>query len=281
MLRLTTAVVLSSLLLAACSPTPEGRTAETSYANAEYNPAPPVSTEVLMDNQPSANTYLAYEHSVTVSAKREQAKQLLTTLIENCQATSDCAILESEQSRDSYRLGRLVLRAPAPVVAMLLKQVQQGGDVNQLTTRAEDLSGSIMDTEKRLAQLRQYRSQLDILAKRADNNVEALIQIHRELAEVQSQIEDLSGQSAYLIKRVKTELLTVDVQELRESQKQSSWSPISNALDEFVDTLASSFGSFVIFIAVIAPWLLIIIPSIWGIRKLWRRRKQRLANKAA
>lgn len=282
MLRLTTAIVLSSLLLTACSPSPDARQTETSYADASNSLlAVPAPMHSEASEPASANTYLAYEHFVTVNVQREAAKQLLDTLIQNCKATENCAVLESEQSSEGYRLGRLVVRAPAPSITLLLKQVQQGGEVKQLTSRAEDLSGSIMDTEKRLAQLRQYRTQLDELAKRADHDVNALIQIHRELAEVQGQIEDLTGQSAYLIKRVQTELLTIDIQALSQYQERSRWSPISSALDDFVETLASSFAAFVTFIAVIAPWLIIIIPAIWGIRKLWRRRKQRLANKTA
>lgn len=275
MLRLRFIALLSLFLLNACSPAPmEAQTTDAAYQ-------PPGAATPSATAKSASNAYLAYEHNVVINTEYEKGKTLLQSITHNCQQNPECAILKAEQYRAGHNIGSITLRAPAVTVSEILASLEKGGEVAQMSSHAEDLSGAIVDNKQRLEQLMRYREKLEHLQSKANNDINALIQLNRELAEVQVNIEDLTGKSSYLIQRVKTELLTININQAYEYQKPSVWSPITSALDDFVDTLTTSLGVFITFIAVLLPWSLLIILFIWGVRKLWRKRTSRKAAKAA
>src|SRR5262245_45964119 len=145
------------------------------------------------------------------------------------------------------------------------------GKVTSLATTAEDLAGPIEDTAKQLAMLTDYRSKLEALRGRGSNDVDALIKLNRELADVQSQIEALSGSQARLVQRVDTEILNVTISSF---ESRSFWSPIGESASGFGGNLSEGIASAITALAYIIPWGLILALIVWVVRKLWSRRKR-------
>jgi hypothetical protein len=119
--------------------------------------------------------------------------------------------------------------------------------------------------------LQDYRTKLEGIRGSATNTIDTLIRISKELAEVQSETEGLSGKRAKLIERVQTETLTV---EIGANQSPSSWKPITAALAEFGDNLSRAAATAITAIAYLIPWLIVLIALVWIIRWLWSRRKR-------
>lgn len=136
---------------------------------------------------------------------------------------------------------------------------------------AEDLAAPIGDSAKKLAMLNDYRSKLEALRGNASQNIDALIKVNQELAQVQSDIESLSGERAHLIQRVETEILTVSIST---SNSRAFWRPIGNAFSDFGINLAQGISSAIYGAAYIIPWSITLLLLWWGGRKIWSRRRR-------
>jgi len=101
--------------------------------------------------------------------------------------------------------------------------------------------------------------------------MDTLIKLTRELSQVQSEIETLTGNQAHLVQRVETEILNVSI---RSSYRPSFMSPIADAASDFGGNLSEAIAVVMIVVAFLLPWALVVALGIWIWRKLRRRRKQ-------
>jgi len=226
---------------------------------------------------PSPNKYLAYEHTVVIDAEDDKVAPLFESAQAACrQATAEsCAILDARITRSDTSYATLRFRARADGIKKLLALLSSQGKVSSLSTTAEDLAGPIADTAKQLAMLTDYRSRLEALRGRPNNDVDALIKLNRELADVQNQIESLSGEQAHLVQRVETEILNVTISSY---ENRSFWSPIGESTSEFGGNLSTGIATAITALAYMIPWGLVIALIVWGILKLVRRRKRKQAE---
>lgn len=263
---------LLALLLAAC-----GETREPVAAGA------PVAAEALADNRaapapggPAAevNRYLAYEHWLELETDPDGVRVAYQAALDACKAAAaqSCAILGSRLSSGEYPGASLELRVTHDGIPRLTGALAQKGTITSQSTTAEDLSGPIQDNDKQLAMLRDYRTQLEALLTRGQNDVEALIKLRKELATVQSELEARTGERAHLMQRVQTELLHVTI---RTPAEQSSWHRLGRALSGFGATLAHGTAIMITGMAYVLPWLAVICALVWGVLRLRRVMRSR------
>ncbi len=238
--------------------------------------APGPAPEAAMDRAAgsnSVNRYLAYEHFISIEADNDDVQSLFETAQKACSeaVAESCAILEARISKDDYSSATLKFRAKAEGIRKLRAVVSSKGKVASQSTTAEDLAGPIEDTTKKLGMLTDYRAKLEGLLGRSNNDVDALIKLNRELADVQSQIENLSGEKAHLVQRVETEILNVSISSY---SNRSFWSPIGDSMSSFGENLSEGIGSAIIAVAYLIPWSLVLLLFVWAARKLWNRRKK-------
>lgn len=227
---------------------------------------------------------LAYEHTVSIELTQDLLPARLREIEEACVAdtASNCTILEvSLQTSQDLPSGNIRMRlAPGgvdPIVALASKD----GKITGRTTRAEDLAQPIADTERELSLMSLHRDRLTELMKRKDIKIEQLIIVSRELATVQSQIDSLTTQRANLQRRVDTDLLTLNLA-LPVQEYAAEQSPVTDALKLFGSDFREAIGQVIRFVAVVIPWLVIVVPGIILLRIFWRwigrwigRREQR------
>jgi hypothetical protein len=164
----------------------------------------------------------------------------------------------------------LTFRARPDVIPKLIAAVSQNAELARRSTRAEDLSGPIADSARQLAMLDDYRSRLEALRSRAGNDIEALIKVNHELAEVQARYEAADGKRVLLAQRVETEILNVAI---GSGRHQPFRAPIGRALREFGGHLAEGTSTAITGLAYMMPWLLLMSVLAWGGRRLWQRRR--------
>ena len=217
--------------------------------------------------------YLAYEHSIQIDTEESKVAALYEAALATCRtAVSElCTVLESRISTGTAASASLKFRAKANGIRLLIAALSQQAEVSSQSTTAEDLAGPIEDGAKKLAMLQDYRSKLEALRGRAAVEVDTLIKVNRELAEVQSEIETKAGEQAHLVQRVDTEILNISI---ASRHYQSVWHPIEIAFNDFGGNLAQGASTAITGIAFLVPWGLLLLVFVWAGRKLWRRWKR-------
>jgi len=115
-----------------------------------------------------------------------------------------------------------------------------------------------------------YRDQLQTLARQRALDADALIKLHRELAEVQSQIDNAATSQAQLRRRVDTELLTVAVHEHAKAGRSRE---VRAALEDFGDDLLKGVAVLITFVASTIPFALAGSVGYFAWRRLRRGRR--------
>ncbi len=215
------------------------------------------------------SSFLAYEHSIDIDAQEKQVPQLFASAQQMCAAaTADaCVVLESRISSGEGAHATLKFRAKAAGISKLIEGLSKQAEVANRSSVAEDLAAPIGDANKKLQMLKDYRTKLEALQGRATADVESLIKLTRELAQVQSEIESLSGSQAKMMERVETEILTVNI---KSERNKSFWHPITSAATDFGSNLSSGVASTIVAVAFMLPWAVLLFILGFGLRKLWR-----------
>jgi hypothetical protein len=217
---------------------------------------------------------LAYEHFVNIDAAPNQVAAIHDAGVAACRAATaaGCTLLESRIDSEPEASASLKFRARPDVVPTLLAALGKQAGIAGHSTRVEDLSGPIADTARQLAMLEDYRNRLEALRSRAGNDVDALIKVNRELADVQSRFEAEDGKRAVLARRVDNEILNVSI---RSDRHRPFWAPIRRSLAEFGSNLSQGISIAIAGVAYLLPWLVMIAILTWVVRRLWRRRRGR------
>ena len=221
----------------------------------------------------AVNRTLAYEHQITIDTDETNITAVFNASLAACQlaAADFCVVLESRTTGGRYPSAALKFRAKPAGIQKLIGALSQQGHVVSQSTTAEDLGGPIGDNEKKVALLSDYRTKLELLRGRASNEIDALIKVNKELAQVQSDLEALQGTHSNLKRRVDTELLSVSIQSI---QRRAFFTPLSDAARDFGPNLSQGIATTITGIAYLIPWTLVIFLIVWIVRKIWSRRQR-------
>ena len=228
----------------------------------------------------AAPRQLAYEHTVSFDAEPERLPAIHATDLAACrEAGADaCTLLESRIDSEPKAEAVLKLRAKPQVIPRLVAAMGNRAELAHQSTRAEDLSGPIADTGRRLAMLQNYRDRLEDMRNRAGSDIDALIKVNHELAEVQSRLEEADGMRAQLAQRVETEILNVTISAERH---RPIWKPIGRALRDFAGNLAEGIAYAITALPYLLPWVFMIAFAVWAVRRVWRIVRRRAAPRPA
>lgn len=214
--------------------------------------------------------YMAYEHAIDLQVEEERVSEVHRETEAACLAATaeQCVILESRVSSGHGNYAQIRVRAKPAGIRQLINALSKQGKIASQSTTAEDLAGPIEDADKKLAMLNDYRGKLEALRNKASNDIEAMISVNKELAQTQSEIEQISGARAHDLRRVNTEVLNLSISA---TGARSSWRPVSEALGDFTNDLARGLSGAITAMAYLIPWSLAFLFVGWIVRALWRR----------
>lgn len=221
-------------------------------------------------NQPRDT--LAYEHTLSVDLDKEALPGRLREIEAACNAdtASRCAILESSlrwQERTPSASIRMRL-APGGVDG-LIALASKDGKIVQRNTHAEDLAQPVADSERELELLSVHRDRLMEIMKSRSLGIDQLITVSKELASVQAQIESLDSTHANLLRRIDTDLLTIDLSPPAVDLMFET-TPVRDALREAGRNFREALAMVIEFVAMLVPWLFVILPGLVLLRMFWR-----------
>ena len=266
-LRWAGALLCATLLLTGCSKAMKvGKGAAPTVVDV-------VETKATSDDANRRATLATTRH-VDMEVTPEAIAPLFASTQAACaaDAAAQCVVMASQLATGEFPHAELTLRAaPAGIARVLARLRSSTGLVGESAT-SEDLAAPIVDTERQMAMAREYRDSLLALRAKGGNDIKALMSVNEELARVQSQLESATGERAHLQQRIDTETLTIAIASTGERETHA-WRSITQALHEFGSHLADAAGAAITFIAFAIPWVVVLLPLGWLVRRLWRRRR--------
>lgn len=116
----------------------------------------------------------------------------------------------SADERGELSYTRLVLRIPSRDYDAALQAVKRVAHLDHATSRTEDVTSELIDTGARLRAQRRSIARIEVLYARADS-IRTVIEIERELAVRQADLESLERRVAYLRGQTALSTLTVTI----------------------------------------------------------------------
>jgi len=232
---------------------------------------------------------LAYHHWLEFEMPAPSVAPRYERARDKCLAdpAEGCILTNASIDAGDPRNGRgphasLTIRLPHAAVAEYEQALQQpvagetagAVELRARNTTADDLTAAIQDTDRRLAQLNDYRDRLTELAKRADAKVEDLIKVEQELSNTQAEIEQITAQQAHLNQQVATELLTINLS--ADTATDGISGPVSQVWRNARAVLGQNSANALRFAIGAVPWLVIGavgLALLALVRAVFRRRK--------
>lgn len=210
--------------------------------------------------------------------KPGEAADGLTKIVKDEKGYLDQRSISNDQNGEVNRVD-LVVRVPAAKLDAILEEFRALGKVESLTISSSDVTLSVKDIEARISSLEVSVDRLLALLETAKTAAD-LVDIENALSQRQAELESLKSTLSYYKDAVAMSSITVTIagpDVAPEDRPDDFWQGIVFGWN----ALVSFFGSFVIGIGVVVPWVVGIgVPLgailFYGI--YWSRRRNRSAK---
>lgn len=225
---------------------------------------------------PAGAPMLAYSYNYGIETGAEKVAELAARHEAACTAAgaSVCQVISSSSSEmgGDGKSASLNLRA----TPLWLKRFRDGLDGDARSTgghvirervESEDLSREIVDTEARLRAQTTLRDRLQALLADRPGKLSDLVEIERELARVQGDIDSAQSQLNVMRGRVQMSSISIHYSSPGLMPARGPWGPLASALRDFVGTIVFGLAMIIRLIAVLIPWVLLGAGIWWLLRK--------------
>jgi len=261
---------------AAPPPAKEAVTVMGSRLRAEGDAADGAETPV------AADLLLAYVYGAALEAPADAVAGLMEGHAAACRAAGPrtCLVFGSEATaQGDWTSAYLNIRAEPGWLAEFRAGLEgdaeeAGGRLVSTSMNAEDLTTQIVDTEARLKALRTLRDRLEAILETKPSDVKALLEVERELARVQGQLDAAQSRLAVMRQRVDMSILNLRYETKRTAVNRGVFSPLVDAVRDALRVFIESVATVITIVVAAIPFLVIGAPILWGIfRFIFRRRK--------
>lgn len=225
--------------------------------------------------------YLAYTYGKEFEIPSERLISVMDRHVQACQAAGPrlCQLIGTNRTGDpeSAIQGYVSLRGEPAWLRTFMggmeAQVDEaGGRVVTDTTTTEDLTRQIVDTEARLRAQTTLRDRLQELLRSSRGRLADLLEVERELARVQGEIDAVQSNLAVMRTRVAMSELTLNYHSAPRSVGSNTFEPLNNAFANFLGIIVGGFAVIITLIAGLIPFAIVIVPIVWLILR-WRRNR--------
>jgi hypothetical protein len=181
--------------------------------------------------------------------------------------------------------GTLSLKATEDWVRTFEGGIEDGlkpfdGTLDSRNRSGEDLTVQIVDGEARLNSMKTMRDRLQELLRDRPGRLSDLLEIERELARVQADIDSRESILAALKLRVAMSSLTLSYTPKYTAVSESIWRPLGDAFSNFLPNVAATLAAIISFISEILPVVIILGLLLWLALWLFRGRRKGKAKPA-
>lgn len=234
--------------------------------------------------------YLAYAYQVGLELPAGTLASVVERHVAACQGAGPrlCQLIGSNVSGDpeSAMSGYVSLRAEPAWLntfrnGLEAEAAAADGRILAETTNTEDLTRAIVDTEARLRAQTALRDRLQRLLESRPGRLSDLLEVERELARVQGEIDSVQSNLAVMRTRVAMSELTLSYQSAPRPLRSDTFRPLGEAFANFLGIVVMGFAAIVTIIAGLIPIAIVVIPIIWLLLRWRRSRGGRFFNRAS
>jgi hypothetical protein len=231
---------------------------------------------------------LAYSYDYVVALPTRSVRTLASSHEQACiqAGPQRCQLIGSsnEQMGEDAQIVRLELRAtPEWLTAfrngLTAEAEAADGEVVRSSTSSEDLTRAIIDTEAHLRAKTTLRDRLQAMLATRDGNLQTVLEVERELARVQGEIDSATSTLQAMRARVSMSHLTLTYQSRSVLAPDSATAPLESALTGALGLFMMGLAAIVSVLAFSLPFLLVIGPVVWLV--LWGLRRRKARRSAA
>ncbi len=240
-------------------------------------PGPGTTSPKPADIQPLQASTIAYTYAYTLQVPKTALAALIRRHQAACVAAGSdvCQLLDSQlDTDDDSARATLNLRATPTWLAQFRDHLEgeaheAGGRILQNTVTAEDLGRSLVDTQATIRAETALRNRLQALLETHPGKLSDLLDLEKELATAQGQLDATQSELAALMGRVQMSKLTLTYTTPSSPAKFAN--PLVSSISSAEFTFLSSLGALVTLIAVLLPWVLVV--TVGGVAAFAVRRK--------
>ena len=240
----------------------------------EPQPSEPQPTQPVGDST-SVKKYIALRHHLQIETPADNMQATFDAAIAHCEALN-CQLLSANFNKAtpySPPSASLYVRILPRNVAIFLNGLAKNGEVMQHGRDSEDKTSQVVDTDARIKNLTELRDRLRLMLTDKSAKFKDIIDVERELANTQSQLDAFSSMRKVLSQETDLVAVNIDFTAAQGITEQGFFAPVARALKDAGSVMMESFGSVITFVMSAIPWLLIGIPLIWLIRRIWAKIK--------
>jgi hypothetical protein len=227
-------------------------------------------------------SYLAYAYAVSLELPGEHLARTMDAHAAACREAGPrvCQLVTAQRGGDAaiHVRGELSLRAEPRWLQRFMTGVEgdargAGGRVVSKSTTTEDLTRAIIDTEAALRAKKALRERLEQLLASRPGKLADFLDVERELARVQGEIDSTESNLAAMRTRVAMSSLTVQYESRVRAVAGDTFAPLGRALAGFIGNVVNGVAAILTLVAVGLPWMVVGVPIAWLIVRACRRAK--------
>jgi hypothetical protein len=267
---------------AAPAPPPPPPASAPAPADADAGPSQqPTAPQGSQPAGPMPVLYMAYSYAVGLEIPSQRLSGVMDRHVQACQTAGArlCQLIGSNRTGDpdSYMQGYVSLRGEPAWLRTFVSGLETeadraGGRITAQTVQSEDLTRQIVDTEARMRALTALRDRLQELLRSRPGRLADLLEVERELARVQGEIDATQSNLAVMRTRVAMSELTLNYQSAPRPVGSDTFEPLRNALASFLGIIVAGFAAIITIIAGLIPIAVVVVPLVW-LALRWRKRR--------
>lgn len=220
-----------------------------------------------------APRHLEIRHELVLEVPASDIERLWLAQRDACKLPA-CQLIsadfsEPDMDTDSATVSMLIAASQAD---RLIDSLRQHGRITRHDISQVDRTLQVVDLAARLANQRALRDRLRSLSSQRADKLRDVLDLERELARVQGEIDSLDGQLRQVENVTRNVTLTLQFTKQATAALENTWLPLQNAGAMVGMTFTRSVANLLLFAASVLPWVLAALPFAWLIVRRWRRR---------
>lgn len=232
-------------------------------------------TEHSEPNVHQAKKYIALRHHLNVELPAEKLQTGFDATIKHCEALQ-CQILSANFNRQTPYTppyASLSVRLLPRNVEVFFEGLAKDGDIVQHGREAEDKTNQVVDTDARIKNLTELRDRLRLMLSDKSAKFKDIIDVERELASTQSQLDSILSLRKVLSLETDWVAVNVNFSAKQGMTEQGFFAPVSLAFKDAGRVMIESLAAVITFVMTAIPWLIVGIPAVIIIGKVWKKLK--------
>lgn len=229
--------------------------------------------------------HIAVRHVLEVVVPAAQIPDAWKTVADAC-TQLDCEVVSSsvrKELRDQPGGADLEMRVNPKDAPQLLGQLEGAGRVASHSTASEDKTAAVVDVQAHIKNRTEFRDSLRALLQQpgANRKLSDVLEIQQTLSQTQAELDSHATQLKLLMQETTRQLVQVSFRPEVTLTEGRAANPIWTALRDAGQVMAGSVASLITLVAAFVPWLVVLVPLLWALRRVWAWRTRRRALRTA